>query len=195
METPAGLRIGRSRPFGDRPPILVGGSPSIGDLDRVPPNVTKYVVYCLLPPHSPPWHFNTLYYTLIRVPHSTTTRRYFYFHLFHVTMSRTLDEHIDPALRASGSPIIPPRPTTSPAVLPDGTLTPKQDFEAHLYVHPCLASRPHSFNRRLYNSDAFAGKRSNTKAHSRKPASSSASHSRRKRPSPAFERSSSIIGE
>src|SRR6267154_5369718 len=56
--------------------------------------------------------------------------------------------------------LIPPRPTTSPAVLPDGTLTPKQDFEAHLYVHPCLASRPHSFNRRLYNSDAFAGKRS-----------------------------------
>jgi len=139
--TPAGLRIGRSRPFGDRPPILVGGSPSIGDLDRVPPNVTKYIAYRLLPPHSPPWHFNTLYYTLIRVPHSTLTRRYFYFHLFHVTMSRTLDEYIDPALRASGSPIIPPRPTTSPAVLPDGTLTPKQDFETHLYVQPCLASR------------------------------------------------------
>ena len=37
-ETPAGLRIGRSRPFGDRAPILVGGSPSIGDWDRVPPN-------------------------------------------------------------------------------------------------------------------------------------------------------------
>jgi hypothetical protein len=50
-------------------------------------------------------------------------------------MSSTFDENIDPALRAIDPPIIPPRPTTSPAVLPDGSLVSKPDFEAHLYVH------------------------------------------------------------
>jgi hypothetical protein len=50
-------------------------------------------------------------------------------------MSSTFDENIDPVLCAIDPPIIPPQPTTSPAVLPDGSLVSKPDFEAHLYVH------------------------------------------------------------
>ena len=55
-------------------------------------------------------------------------------------MASTFDENIDPVLRVPDPPIISPRPTTSPALLPDGSLVSKPDFEAHLYVHSCLAS-------------------------------------------------------
>ena len=66
METPTGLRIGRSRPYGDRAPILVGGSLTIGDLDRAPPNAGIYLVSRLPTTSVSPCSVNILSYTLIR---------------------------------------------------------------------------------------------------------------------------------
>ena len=153
METPAGLRIGRSRPFGDRAPVLVGGSPTIGDLERVPPN-DRNIASFSSPTTTPcPCSLNTILYTLTSKSQPVGIS---YFHLFHETMSSTPDANIDPTLRASDSPTTTPRPKTSPVVLPDGTLVSKSCFETQLYV-----LRPHLFT--SVNSDAFADRRSKTK--------------------------------
>ena len=82
-------------------------------------------------------------------------------------MGSIFDENIDPALRVTDSPIISPRPTTSPAILPDGSLVSKPDFEAHMYVHSCLASvrirSPAPLLHLNRNSAAFTETRSNAK--------------------------------
>ena len=54
-------------------------------------------------------------------------------------MSSTHETNIDPALCESDSPITAPHLNTSP-VLHDGTLVPKLDFEAQLYVLRRLSS-------------------------------------------------------
>ena len=63
-----GLRIGRLQPFGDCRPILVGGSPSISDWDRVPPNAGIYLVSHLPTTSISLCSVNTLSDTLIRAP-------------------------------------------------------------------------------------------------------------------------------
>lgn len=80
-------------------------------------------------------------------------------------MSLTFDENIDPALRAIDSPIISPQPTTSPAILPNGSLVSKPDFKALRTLVPFLLSA--FVHRRLccHNSDAFTDRRSNIKTH------------------------------
>ena len=71
METPAALRIGRSRPFGDRMPVLVGGSPTIGDWERVLPNDRNIASFSFLTASICLSPFNHLSYTLITVSPST----------------------------------------------------------------------------------------------------------------------------